>query len=85
MRTTNNLIILITAVFLAFTFSFIPYKSREYENKTIIYNIFPVLGQSNIYYGLGVDSYPVLRTAVPSVLDDGTKAKHFIMMPLTVL
>jgi hypothetical protein len=44
MRTTNNLIILITAVFLTLTFSCTPDNSNEAESKTFVYDIFSFLG-----------------------------------------
>jgi hypothetical protein len=56
MRKTNSQKILFTILVLAFTFSCTPDKSRDDESKTIVYDIFPVLGQSNVYYGLGIDS-----------------------------
>jgi hypothetical protein len=56
MRPTNYLKIISTTFFLTLGFSCNPDKSREDESKKIVYDIFPVLGQSNVYYGSGIDS-----------------------------
>lgn len=56
MSKTSKIKILLTVVAFVFGFACTREKSKEDDKIVIAYDIFPILGQSNAYYGLGLDS-----------------------------